>query len=131
MFNCTENKGNNLIIEMDNGEAVLTVSSKEIGCDLVVCLTKEDSLKLKDALEGRPKYFLNQIKEGSRLTFVDAAPGTVRDIWTKCTYGQTGNIAHARYRVVHDNGHESYHTYRADGRSQDGYDQDILTVENE
>ncbi len=130
MFNCTENRGNKLSTEIDGKESILTISSKEFGCDLVVCLSEKDSIKLKDQLQDRPRFLLNRIKVGSKLTFNIAAPGTVKEVWETASYAGTDNVSRMRLFVVHENGHESYHTYRADGRSQVEYTHDILSVDN-
>tara|TARA_B100000768_G_C11208036_1_gene344729 strand:+ start:523 stop:687 length:165 start_codon:yes stop_codon:yes gene_type:complete len=46
-YECCENKGNKLDIDSDDGEILVTVFSREMGCELVVCLTQEQSEKLK------------------------------------------------------------------------------------
>ncbi len=47
MFKCTENEGNKMDIDSENGEAMITIYSKEMRCELVMCLSQEDTEKLK------------------------------------------------------------------------------------
>lgn len=47
MYDCVENKGNRLDVDSDNGEAMLTIYSDEMNCELVVCLSYEDTERLK------------------------------------------------------------------------------------
>lgn len=46
-YECCENKGNKIEFDSCDGEIMITVHSKEMGCELVVCLQKDDSDKLK------------------------------------------------------------------------------------
>jgi len=47
MFECEENKGNRLDVDSEDGEAMITFYSKEMQCELVVCLSQESTDKFK------------------------------------------------------------------------------------
>ena len=47
IYECAENIGNKLDIDSDNGEIMVTIYSKEMSCELVVCLTQEQSEMFK------------------------------------------------------------------------------------
>jgi hypothetical protein len=44
-FNCIENKGNQIVIDLFDGELVVTIKSTEFNCELVTCLSEEDTAK--------------------------------------------------------------------------------------
>jgi hypothetical protein len=70
---------------------------------------------------------LNDIKQGTRLEFAAASPGIVSAIWREVGNGK-GDVIEARYCIAHDDGHESYHTFRRDGRSHHNQTHDITNV---
>ncbi len=47
-----ENKGNRIEVESNQGEAIITVYSKEMGCELIVCLTEDDTAKFKSMVKA-------------------------------------------------------------------------------
>lgn len=72
---------------------------------------------------------LNNIHQGSLLTFDVAPEGKVLDIWSSVGDSK-GGFSQLRLNVQHKNGEESYHTYRHDGRSCHDSDYDIKEVIN-
>ena len=46
-YKCQENKGNTMGIGSQDGELMITIYSVEMRCELVMCLSQEDSEKLK------------------------------------------------------------------------------------
>jgi len=51
-LDCAENKGNRIDVESDQGEAIITIYSKEMGCELVVCLSEDDTAKFKSMVKA-------------------------------------------------------------------------------
>jgi hypothetical protein len=46
-LNCIENIGNKVELTSDEGEAIITIYSPEMKCDVVVVLSIEDTAKFK------------------------------------------------------------------------------------
>jgi len=49
-FNCTENTGNQIEIDLFDGELIVTIKSAELKCELVACLSEEDTAKALKAI---------------------------------------------------------------------------------
>lgn len=49
---CCENKGNGIEVDSSNGGIVVTIYSKEMKCELVVFMQKDDSDKFKRLVAG-------------------------------------------------------------------------------
>lgn len=49
-FDCTENTGSKIEFDLFDGELVVTIKSKELNCELVTCLSEEDTEKAIKAL---------------------------------------------------------------------------------
>lgn len=49
-FKCTENTGNEIEFDLFDGELIVTIKSKELNCELVACLSEEDTEKAVKAL---------------------------------------------------------------------------------
>jgi hypothetical protein len=49
---CCENKGNKIDVDSCDGEIMVTIYSKEMMCELVVCMQKEESDKFKKLVAG-------------------------------------------------------------------------------
>lgn len=49
-FNCTENTGNQIVIDLFDGELIVTIKSTEFNCELVACLSEEDTDKAIKAI---------------------------------------------------------------------------------
>ena len=52
MYKCTEEKGNKLDIDSDCGEIIVTVYSKDMGCEIAICMSYEESQKFKKDVAG-------------------------------------------------------------------------------
>ena len=95
-------------------------------------MKKEDIKKaLSNNNEVRTKNnILNTVKKGSRLIFKsDTADATVFDV-ANIVMDIGENVAEARLFAKHDDGHESYHTYRYDGMSHHSEVNDIKEIQN-
>ena len=53
MFDCQETEGNRIDVDLvapDTGEAMIIIFSREMNCELAVCLSQEDTKKFKLAV---------------------------------------------------------------------------------
>lgn len=46
-YKCQENEGNTMDIDYQDGELMITIYSVEMRCELVMCLSQEESEKFK------------------------------------------------------------------------------------
>lgn len=76
------------------------------------------------------KYSLNNIKEGSEITFLKASKGVVKSIWKQAGVAGSDDISSMRLHIIHD-GSESFHTYRHDGKSIHCFTHDMITINGE
>lgn len=74
------------------------------------------------------KYNLNEIKVGSKITFLKTSKGVVESIMTKCTVGGIDTLDSIRLDIKHSWG-SSFHTYRHDGKSTCCYKNDIVSID--
>lgn len=49
-FKCTENAGNEIELDLFDGELIVTIKSKRLNCELVACLSEEDTSKALKAI---------------------------------------------------------------------------------
>ena len=52
IIECCENKGNGIEVDSSNGGVVVTINSKEMKCELVVFMQKDDADKFKRLVAG-------------------------------------------------------------------------------
>jgi len=74
---------------------------------------------------------LKNVRKGSLLIFKSGISNAkVFDV-TNTASDSAGNISQARIWARHDDGHESYHTYRYDGMSHHSEINDIIEIQNQ
>lgn len=87
----------------------------------------EESAELAGLNEIQLKN-LNNITAGTKLKFKGQEPGVVDHVM-RSVKDQNGDVCKARLCVRYEDGSESYHTFRHDGRSQHDASHDIVSVE--
>lgn len=86
-------------------------------------LSDDNGIRIKNNI-------LKSVKKGSLLIFkMKTANAKVFSVTDK-VFDSAENISEARVWAKHDDGHESYHTYRYDGISHHSEINDIKEIQN-
>ena len=73
---------------------------------------------------------LKTVRKGSLMIFKSETPNAIVFDVTNIVFDSIKNISEARVWCRHDNGNESYHTYRYDGVSHHSETNDIKEIQN-
>lgn len=91
--------------------------------DIKKALSENNDIRVKNNI-------LKTVRKGSWLIFKsETANAKVFDV-TNIVKDNNKNISEARLWAKHDDGHESYHTYRYDGISHHSELNDISEIQN-
>ena len=74
---------------------------------------------------------INDIKQGTKLSFKEASSGTVVDVWSEVMKGvDSKERVSVHLQIAHEDNSESFHTFRYDGISNHHHSHDITKVIN-